>query len=263
MFKKLLVLCFLALLLGSVFSIRLADPISKELTDNDYVGSFVAGSTIEFVFSKELGKFDTLKLESALPSSFKPRIKNELESVKLFIEISPKAVPGSYPLIVSMSGPNTDETVEVYFLIDNSLIDASLNNYFADAFVNEPAKFYFSLVNNSYADVSFVIAPDPSLGWYWFSENGSFAGSSSKTILVPKRKTLEEAFTVYPRVDGEKRFFFDVSAIGLAPKQFSARLNGKPTLVSKSVSPMFGLPFYSFSLLPNYFLNALIASFFN
>ncbi len=56
MFKKLCILILVILLLNGVSSARLVDPISKELTQEEYVGSASPGSTLELIFSKELGK---------------------------------------------------------------------------------------------------------------------------------------------------------------------------------------------------------------
>ena len=87
MFKKLCIVILLLFLLNGVNSIRLIDPISTELTTDDYIGSASPGSTLELIFSKELGKFDSLKINSELPSGFDTKVRDYLETIKVLKKV--------------------------------------------------------------------------------------------------------------------------------------------------------------------------------
>ena len=69
------------------FSVRLIDPLSKELTSSDsFVGSVAPGNKMELIFSKELtNKYQSLEVVSSSISNSKFEIKYEKESIKLFV----------------------------------------------------------------------------------------------------------------------------------------------------------------------------------
>ncbi|MFA6319387.1 MAG: hypothetical protein WCX66_00485, partial [archaeon] len=74
MFKKVFTLgLFLILFASFVFSVRLIDPLSKELTNNDsFVGSVSPGNKMELIFSKELtNKYQSLEVVSSSISNSK------------------------------------------------------------------------------------------------------------------------------------------------------------------------------------------------
>jgi hypothetical protein len=81
-------------------------------------------------------------------------------------------------------------------------------------------------------------------------------------VSVPSRSTKKGSLVVYPRKQGETIFnttiLFDNSSESRA---FSLRLNATPSIKGKMESVFFGLPFYSFSLMPNYLINGLFSYF--
>ena len=256
MFKKALVLVLILSMAMSVFAVRLVEPVSKDLVGNDFVGSIAPGSTLELIFSKELGKYDSLKLASVLPDGFTAKVVPELESIRLLVTSPQKAVAGSYSLAVNLIGSYADDTADLYFNIENNLLDASLNNYASEVFVDDPAQFEFFLVNNSAADVTFTIVPEQGVSSYSFSSEMMYDTAYSKTVTVPKGKRASELLIVYPRTQGEKQIKVSVFMDNTGKsKDFSVRLTAKPTLKSKFSSVAYGFPFYSFSLLPAYFLD--------
>lgn len=251
MFKKIAVFVLLICLVSNVFSVRLVDPISKNLDSDGYVGTIVAGTTLELIFSKEFGRFSSLELNSQLPSDFKVKINDYLESIKVFIEVPKDTLKSNYSFEVLMKGRD-EEKVEVYFVVSDNLLDSSLNNYFSESYVNELAEYEFSLINNSHADVDFVITPKVPFSW----------GNAPKIVTVPKKSVLKEKISISPQFAGSQSFDLLVESID-TKKEFSVLLNSKPTLIGKNSVFFNGFPFYSISLAPSYFFNSLISSFFN
>jgi hypothetical protein len=271
MFKKGFIVLVLILLAVSVFGARLVDPISKPISpgNEEYVGSVPLGSTLELIFSKELGKFDSLELLSSssavLPKGFNYSIKEYLESIKILIEVPNNALIDSYPLKIKLSGKNTEEVIDIYFLVEENLLDVSLNNYSAESYVGEPASYALTYINNSHADVFFTVSPG--LPWYWLDESGIKGNSTDshmQEVLVSRKSTKIELVDVYPRTVGEKMFNIVVD-LGNSGKQkeFSLLLKSKPTFAGKTMNIFYGIPFYSFSLIHSYDLIGLIASIFN
>ena len=84
------------------------------------------------------------------------------------------------------------------------------------------------------------------------SWHGNFA-----VQVLPKSIAKEKDY-VTPGISGERRFVFTVD-YGGEEKEFNATIKAKPTIESKFASTLNGLPFYSFSLIPNYLLNGLFA----
>jgi len=263
MFKKLCIVVLLLLLLNGVNSVRLVDPISTEIVGEEYVGSISPGSTLELIFSKELGKFDSLELNSQLPNGFETSVKDYLESIKVFVTIPEDAINGTYSMKLTLNGKSTEEA-EIYFVVKDGLLDASLNNYSSEAFVLSPARYTFTLINNSHADDEFSVST--SLPWYWLDEKGLAGNAFSDNtirVVVPRKSNKEVTITIYPQTHGEK--IFDV-LVGLTPKEekkFSLRVNAKQTFKGKNQSIFYGLPFYSFSLVPSFDLIGLFSLLFN
>lgn len=253
MFKKVLVIFFLLLLFSGVFSIRLVDPISKTLVNDDYVGSVVRGSELELIFSKELGKFSTLQIVTDLPDKFNVRIEDYLESIKVFIKVPKDALKSQYDFEIKMLGRET-KSIRLYFLVEDNLLDASINNHFGKNYVNSPVSYEIFLINNSYADVEFFIQSQLPFSWVNNSNN------SNKSIIVPKKSIVKEELIIFPQFEGKRNFELEVLAIDFK-KNFSVFVEAKPTIVGKNSVVFSGFPFYSISLAPSYFFNGLIAFF--
>lgn len=260
MFKKALFLFSLILILSSVFSLRLIGPVYTDLNGEDYVGSILPGSTIELTFSKQFDRFLSLKLISQLPNGFESKIVEEVDYSKLFIYSPKNASLGAYPLTLEFVGEKESVVFKVYFLIEKELLNVSSDNYFVYLGVGDKAVYDFTFINNSHADVNFTVMNE--LPWFWNSD--SFFKQDALKIFVPARSTKKGSMIVYPRKQGETIFnttiLFDNSSESRA---FSLRLNATPSIKGKMESVFFGLPFYSFSLMPNYLINGLFSLYFN
>jgi hypothetical protein len=250
MFKKACFLILIVLLFSQVYSVRLVEPISKEINKDSFVGAVVGGQTLELIVSKELGKFDSLELTNLLPKEFGVKVEDYLESIKIFIMVPNSAPQSDYSLKFKLIGRTTEE-VSVYFTVNNSLLDVSFLNYSDNVFVKEKAIYELLLINNSYADAKFDIKPN--LPWYWLNNKQNIS------VVVPKKTNLKTQIEVYPQVQGQHNFTSTVFLQDIkVQKDFTLSVVAKPTFKSKFSSPLNGLPFYSISLLPSYIFNALL-----
>jgi hypothetical protein len=263
MFKKALILvAFLLLLSSCVFSVRLIDPLSKELSSSDgFVGTVAIGNIMEMIFSKELtNKYQSLEIESSSIADLNYSIKYEKESIKLFVVIPKDAVVGTESIKAKFFGSSVSDSIDLTFEVVSGVLGVSpSSNAEVTTFVDSSATFKLFFVNNTDSDAVFIIEPD--LPANWFDVSAFAVNKKTIEIVVPKRSSIEQSFNIFPRLEGSKEFkaiiYFEDTF-----SNFSFKVNALPTLKSKLSTVVYGLPFYSFSLLPSYFLNGLISWFF-
>jgi hypothetical protein len=260
MFKNAFILVTLLLLLSSVFAVRLVDPFSKELSSDgkDYVGSVVVGNTIELMFSKELtNKYQDIEMVSTLPEGFSYDVSSELETVKLFIHVPKTATVGDYPLTISLKGPGVSDKVSFYIsVIDTGLAVSPSTKYEQVTNVDGSVTYNLFFVNNSDGDATFSITSN--LPVAWMNSDKHSTEKFFKKVYLERNQTFEDSFTVYPRMQGTKEFLVSIDYANTT-KDFSFLVTANPTLNSKLETVTYGLPFFSFSLLPSYFVNGLFS----
>ncbi len=261
MFKKALFLILFLFLISNAFAIRLVEPISKDLIDNSFVGSIVPGQTLELIVSKELGFFDSLKITSELPDFFSVSVKDYLESFKIIIVSNERTPKTNYNFSFTLQGISSSESVNVFFSVEDSLLDSTLLNYSSNVFVNDSAEYSFLLINNSDADAVFKI--EVGLPWYWLGEN-YFGKKYYKEIIVPKQSKIIEKIIVFPRIHGEHHFLTKIiMQSDYYSKSFTLSSKTSQTITYKLESSLNGFPFFSISILPSYFLTGVLTSIFN
>jgi hypothetical protein len=264
LFRNALVLAVFVLFFSNVFAVRLIDPLSKELSSSqsNFVGTVAPGNTIELIFSKELvDKYESLEMVSTLPQGFDYSVTNEIESIKLFISVPRFAVIGDYPISIVLSGPNRNDKVGLVFNVVRGGVDVSPSSVVEQrVLVDGKAEYKLFFMNNTDADAVFTLIP--SLPANWVSENKAERIAPKLSILVPKRSSIEQSFVIHPRLEGKRNFDVNVLFENNS-KQFSFAIEAKPTLKSKMEPVLYGVPFYSFSLIPSYFANGLLSFFLN
>lgn len=254
MFKKSLALAslflFVMLVVPGVFAIRLIEPESKVLEGNDLVGKVYPGGTLELIFSKENNKYVSANPVTPLPAGYSSSIAEELESLKIFITVPENEVNWKNSVSIEFSKANAAEgkdVANVYFLVENELLSASMNGFSKNTYAGTPAEYEFVFVNKS--DVGAVFSVSSSLSREWFERID---------FLVPKKSTKVESVVVNAPVQGNRQFDFTVNYSNKS-STFSSSITVLPTIFSKFSSVLYGIPFYSFSLFPSYLLNGLLA----
>jgi hypothetical protein len=249
----LVILVVFILLNTGVFAIKQVEPYSRTISNLDLVGRSVPNSTLELVFSKENDNYDSLVMLNNLPENFGFEIKQEFESFKVIINVPDSALNGQYKLNLRFFNSQNlvvDEKIEVYFSVDDSLLFVSMDNFSQTTLVNFDALYTFALINNSDSEAEFVI--NSSLPNSWFS---------SRIVRVSKKEIHKEIIIITPRINGLREFEFFVDYSGMQ-KKFDVLIKAEPTIESKFSAVLNGLPFYSFSLIPNYFFNGILSLFF-
>jgi hypothetical protein len=260
MFKKVLLIILIFFIATNAFSVRLVEPISKELVENDFVGAIVPGQTLELIVSKEFGRFDNLEITSDLPDFFEVKVKDYLESFKILISSSERTPITNYNFSFDLIG-NHSKSAQVFFAVEDSLLDVTLLNFSSESFVDEETVYEILFVNRSDADAFFNIKLN--LPWHWVGED-FFGKEYYKTVVVPKKSQLRDEIIVFPRIHGNHYFSSEIFLNNsINSKRITLHTKTSPTLNYKIASSLNGFPFYSISLLPNYFLNGLFSQIFS
>ena len=252
-------LAFLLLLVSSVFAVRLIDPLSKEFSNNDsFVGTVAVGNTMELIFSKELtNKYQSLEIESSSVKNLDYSIKYEKESIKLYIVVPKDASVGVESISAKFFGSSASDSIDLTYEVVSGVLGVSpASNAEVTTYVDLSATFKLFFVNNTDSDAVYNI--ETNLPANWFDVSAFAVNKKSIQVVVPKRSSLEQSFNTYPRLEGSKEFKSTVYFENTS-SDFSFKINALPTLKSKLSVVVYGLPFYSFSLLPSYFLNGLVS----
>jgi len=264
MFKKAFIVLALILFCSSVFSLRLIEPLSKVISEEDsFVGTVAVGNELEMIFSKELtDKYSSVEVISSFPEGFSVSSKVEKESIKVFVRVPEEAVFGDYSLSLLFSGESQSESADVFFTVVSDSLDVSpASTAQQSVFVDSPAEFKLFFVNNTDSDAFFEIVPELSPNWI-YPENIFYSPSvgASIHVLIEKRSATEKSFFVYPRIQGSKEFkvkvYFENDV-----REFSFRVNALPTIKSKLDPIIQAFPFYSISLIPAYIIQAFASLF--
>jgi hypothetical protein len=152
MFKKaLIMLAFLLLLVSSVSAVRLIDPLSKELSNNDsFVGTVAVGNTMELIFSKELtNKYQSLEIESSSVKNLDYSIKYEKESIKLYIVVPKDAQVGVESISAKFFGSSASDSIDLTYEVVSGVLGVSpASNAEVTTYVDLSATFKLFFTNS-------------------------------------------------------------------------------------------------------------------
>jgi len=259
LFKKLLlafcVLCVLSSVHAAVF---LIEPVDKKLGNNEEAafGQIARGETLRVIVNKKSENtlpWDTIKVDGAsLPEGWSA--KETATDKSLIAEITaPRNAPPSTQrarfVVSNAAQPLFSEGFYGNFLLRENLLAISPENLQQETFVGKGVSFRLKVNNDSIAEHSLEVTS--SLPGYWFEP-------VSLTLQPKEKKSIDLNVNVFSY--GERNFSFLVSSkkndLAIA---FPAKLTIKPTLEGKYTASLFGFPFFSPSLLPNYLINAFAA----
>ena len=239
-------------------SIFLLEPVEWQLENNESIelGAIAEGETLELVLQRKSG-FDfewdrALVDDSSLSEGWLS--KSRATDKTLVVEVSlPRAAEESVQRIpVSLesdASPFSSESFSVSVTVKENLLNASMENLKQRAMVGEETKFKILLNNESIAKQSVLVSS--SLPDYWFEP---------VVLELEPKQTLETELSLVPQSYGLRQFSFKVSSqLNGFQQDFAAELNVLSTLKGKFSSAIFGFPFFTPSLLPNFLINAFLA----
>ncbi len=261
MLKKFSFAIFVLLLAISVqASIQLVAPVEGIMEANSTIdlGKVQPGETIILRISTSSGSEErwenAIVKKDSLPENWAAKDSAEGEKT-LAVEISvpENAHQELYNFSVELSNPRTritPEKINLRVLVEEGLVISSVNSNTLTTNVGEEASFQIILDNDSVA--SHKVRISSSLPESWFG--------AEEIELKPKEKVNID-LGVTPHVYGAKGFTFSVTSLenGKNLGDFDMQLRARPSLLGKFSVANEGLPFFTFSLLPQYLINALLS----
>jgi hypothetical protein len=151
--------------------------------------------------------------------------------------------------VESGNTPFSQESFSVYVTVKKNLLAASMEELKQDSLVGGKADFRLVLNNESIAMQKVLVSS--SLPEYWFSPI---------ELELQPHQTLDVNLSVFPQSYGVRQFSFTVSSgLNSFNKSFPAELNVFSTIRGKFSSALFGFPFFTVSMLPQFLINAFLA----
>lgn len=238
-------------------SIFLVEPVEKTLSNSESIeaGQVAVGETLRVIVQKKSGlgfDWDTLGLEQPLSQGwgFKsvPSDKT-LIAVITIPKTADEAIQKLSFFAESSDNAFSRETFSVFVSVRKSLLKASMDGLKQQAIVGKENSFPLLLNNESIAEHNVLV--ESSLPDYWFSPI---------EITLKPGETKSVSLVVFPHNYGVKKFNFRVSSsLNDFEKSFGSELDVFSTLGGKLSSSIYGFPFFTPSLLPQFLVNAFLA----
>ncbi len=261
MFKRLLLLFCVLLLFSTAYgAVYLVEPVDRKvLPSSSEVFSFgkvAKGETMRLVIKKKSDlSFDWAILSvdsSLLPPGWKVDSIAEDKSLIAEITVPRNAEVSTQQIKFTASNPAEPVLSETFYasvLVQENLLDASVEELSQETVLGEVEKFNLVLNNDSIA--SHRVKVRSSLPSYWFS---------SQTVVLEPKQAKNVELSVVPYAYGEKNFQFEVLSLENSKTfSFPARLSVKPTLSGMYLASFGGFPFFSPGMLPFYLLNGFLS----
>ncbi len=265
MLKKLVFVAAFCLLLSGVSAeMDLLTPVEYKASHQEtvYLGEAQPGETLELLLSRATGQpSGAFWQQAVVEPRFLPNGWSAVDSAtgeKTFqvrVMVPLDAAPGLNQFRVKLLSGSEDFSNEVFdavVKVQSGLVKANIANLKRLTTQNQPVSFKLSLINDSIAPHDVFV--ESTLGLNWFKP--------VRLTLKPK-SAQDFSLTVNPVIASRVPFSFSVrSLVSNQPlNRFDAVLEVRPTIEGKLEAASYGFPFYTYSLAPFYFLNALLVRF--
>lgn len=272
--QKILILIFGLLMVPSVFSLQLLEPIMVDLQENDVVDIGVVAPGEYFLISFYLenqDKYDTITTDSYGSNfiSFENTQKTK-ESIFAIAQINENAT-GEKEIKILLKNTKTNSTSEIYFKlkIESNVISTFVLPYEKNSEFGEPKEIKIKILNKSMTTKKITISSDLPPAWFETQEQ-TFARET--TIFLQPTGDAEINYTFVPKTIGEKNFeiyiytdyddaFSGVFVPDFLKKKIYERNEETITVnVIKDLGAVYGTNHYNF---PTFGINSIPVYFFN
>jgi hypothetical protein len=266
MLKILFIVASVMLLSASVLAdVSLVNPFEETFSDQEVfkLGSVAQGESFEIIASNETGLGDSIRWDElsvnpgTLPKDWVAFSTNKGERrIGVTVAVPKDSEPNIYQLTLTATNKRLGVSDTIYARVEvkENLLNAAISNTGLNEspLVNQMVTYEISITNNSIAPHRVMINSDLPESWY-----------VPKELTIPSKKTVTEKLDVTPRNFGRKNFSFNVesSLTGKEVVSFNSVLLVKPTFEGKLTPTLYGLPFFSMSMLPFYYFNTIISYF--
>lgn len=249
----------LCLSLQASADIFLIEPVELALPDSESLelGQMAVGETLRVVLQRKSGlgfEWDSIEIDAqALPPGWRPSMKTTDKTLVAEISVPADAEETIQRIsftVRSSAQPFSQESFFGYLTVKKNLLEASMEKLKQNSMVGENSTFRLLLNNGSISSQKVIV--HSSLPDYWFEP---------KTVELLPKQTVDLNLEIHPYSYGKRQFSFTVSsALNSFEKSFAAELDVFSTLKGKVSSALFGFPFFTISLLPQFLVNAFLAT---
>ncbi|MFH1239976.1 MAG: hypothetical protein V1672_02060 [Candidatus Diapherotrites archaeon] len=257
MLKKVLVLFLVLICTNSAYAaVHILNPVDVVVPDDGEVslGSVAVGEIAELIIDKKLESityFDRAEITQTLPKGWAhiPLLEDRTIILQLNIPKNASENTYSFPLKVwNSKEPENAETINLVLYVKKNLLTADVIELIKETDIENSANYNFILINDSIAEHKVRIST--SLPSYWFP---------TKELTLKPKQTLELPLQLTPKTYGVRDFKINVESLqNNTEYEFDARIIAKSTISSKLKTPLYGLAFFTPSLVPQLLLNAFI-----
>ncbi len=268
MMKKyfLLTIIFILLINTNVYSLKLLEPITKDLTytNNADLGYFSADEF--FMVSFLLEGNENYSLISVDPSQARDVIieqtRKTQESIFAIIKLDER-LSGEYSLkLLLISEKDTKEVILKMFITDE-VIHTTLINYNPLVKYEKKETINLNILNKSNTTKKVRITSDLPVTWFSYKKERS---PKEKEIILQPNSTTEQTYAYYPKEIGQREVNLEIKSIIETQGNIKVQENidyyltieTKKDLASIHGSKEHTYPLFNASLIPIYFFNKII-----
>jgi len=255
-----LIIIFLS---GNIYSLKMLEPMSKDLTYNDTVnlGYFSAGEF--FMVSFLLENDETYNQISVDSTQIKDVIveptKKTQESIFTIIKLD-DTLTGDYKLKLLLSSKTEQKEVNLRLKITDNVIYSNLINYNINTRYNKKEAITLNLINKSNTTKKVIITSD--LPITWFKNKKDKLENNIEFILLPNSVT-EKEYEYYPKEIGPKNINLQIQSVSNTDNLENSINYNLNIVVKKDFNSIYGskehtFPLFNSNLIPIYFLNKII-----
>ena len=267
MLKILFIAAAILVLSASVAAdVSLVNPFEETFSDQEVfsLGLVAQGENFEVIASNETGLGDSIRWDElgikpdTLPTGWIAFSTNKGERrVGVTVAVPKDAESNIYQLTLVATNKRLGISDTIYARVEvkENLLNAAISNTGLNEspLVNEKVTYEISITNNSIAPHKVLVSSDLPESWF-----------VPKEITIPPKKTATETLEITPRNFGRENFTIKVASqlTGKDVVAFNTMLLVRPTLEGKLTPTLYGIPFFSMSMLPFYYFNTILGQFF-
>jgi len=267
-YKKVMIFIFVLLIIvniNSVFSLKILEPVYKDLKNTDVVdlgfGSPGESFLISFLNEKGEDYFDIKIFSTQEKDVIIENIQKTKESIFTTIKFSNNLPTGEYKLNLILVGKEINKNITLKLNITEKVIYTTLNNFEETGYYNKTKEIKFNVINKATTTKTIIITSD--LSDYWFNKESK----KVKKVYLDPNSIKEVSYEIIPQKVGTTNFkiyiisVIDEKNLFLDTKNYityDLKVNTQKSITSIYGSKEHTFPLFNSNLLPIYFFNKII-----
>lgn len=257
------VIMFVLLISTNIYSLKILEPLTKDLTTSNTVdlGYFSAGEFFMISFLLENNEsYNSIQVDQTqIKDVIIESTKKTQESIFTMVKLD-ESLDGEYLLKLILSSDVEKKEIFIKMNITNEVIHTNLINYNPEVRFEKIEQINLNIINKSNTTKKVKISSD--LPKKWFNKNKEYLEKEKQIILLPN-STTEVVYQYYPKEIGEKQFNLKINSFTEIENSkeyinYNLTINTKKEFSSIYGSKEHTYPLFNSNLIPLYFFNKII-----